>query len=94
MPRPAASRTNAQPSGRAFFFSNEKTKECAQAQTEQKKGRFFRNNPSVRLTRLELVLLAEHAPQTCAYADSATTARTLDIILANTQFVNGFFEFC
>ena len=28
----------------------------------------------VRLTRLELVLLAEHAPQTCVYANSTTTA--------------------
>ncbi len=28
----------------------------------------------VRLTRLELVRVSPHAPQTCAYADSATTA--------------------
>jgi hypothetical protein len=28
----------------------------------------------VRSTGLEPVLLSEHAPQTCAYADSATTA--------------------
>ena len=28
----------------------------------------------VRLTRLELVPIAGHAPQTCVYADSTTTA--------------------
>ena len=32
----------------------------------------------VRSTRLELVRVSPHAPQTCAYADSATTARCIN----------------
>ena len=41
----------------------------------------------VRLTGLEPVPIAGHAPQTCAYADSATTANKC-IITGKGNFVN------
>ena len=51
----------------------------------------------VRPTGLEPVLLAEHAPQTCAYANSATAAyrqAASKIIAGGEGFVKRFDQFC
>ena len=59
--------------------------------TEKSLAKNLRKALLVRSTGLEPVPIAGHAPQTCAYAYSATTASTKVIILCGKGFVKNCF---
>ena len=65
-------------------------------QVKMKKPRFLAALKSVRPTGLEPVPIAGHAPQTCAYANSATVANgeaTEDIIKNLPDFVKTYVRY-
>ena len=63
---------------------------CKADRRGNEKGNRFRSSP-MRPTRLELVPIAGHAPQTCAYADSAMAARNGSYYTGTGAFCQGYF---